>query len=1454
MCTAYHGTLMGEGMECAKAPPCFFLHVSHLLHVECMYPRYTASSNANHSHLSVRLFALLGILTLSLAPLGPLDTSFTVKIAYAATDTFNTSDTWEAPEDVCAVTVHVWGAGGGGAKDQGGGGGGGGAFASSTITVTPGVEYTVTVGTGGAGATGANGDPGGTGGDSWFGSASTVMAKGGSGGSGRNAGDGGAAGDSIGSVRQSGGNGGAGAGGGQPAGRGGGGGGGSAFTDQAGNNGTAGGNNTAGSGGTGTGNGGNGGVGNTGAVTGGAPGGGGGGSGGNSSGANGANGRVVLTYTTDPGCDDVVEITDAYFTSAPAPASASSISMTSVTATSSATTTIEYFFTAVAGTCGANHGTGGSNSGWQSSSSYTDTGLQANKCYGYTVTARDGEGNVGATSTASSTYTFANVPGAPTLSSVGTSTLSLTNDANGNPTANPATLFTIYATSSDSTWNNRYVASDGTPSASPVWLTDAQLTSLTVTSLTPETLYSFAALARNNNSIVTATSSVSATTTLAVPPPTPDPAYFSSAPTPISESAITMTSVTASSPITPVFYYFSAVAGTCGADHGTGGTDSGWQTNTVYSDIGLQANKCYGYTVTARDNDGLAGSTSTASTTYTHAAIPGAPTLSGVGPTSLTLTNDANGNPTANPATLFTVFATSSDSTWNNRYVASDGTPSASPVWLTNAQLTNLSITGLTAETLYSFSALARNNNSIVTATSTIRSTTTTAAPASLSPDPPYFTSAPAPASTSSVSMTSVSASSPHTPVEYFFSAVAGTCGANNGTGGSNSGWQTSASYTDTGLQANKCYGYTVTARDAESNVTATSTASSTYTFANVPGAPTLSAVDTTSLTLTNDANGNPTANPATLFTVFATSSDSTWNNRYVASDGTPSASPVWLTNAQLTNLTVSDLTPETLYSFSALARNNNEIVTATSTIRSTTTEGVPNLTISSANDQEFYVGQGTTTLATITVTDSSPTPVITAANNIRIRIDTARTDFRFNTGTTNLTFGGTASGRVSNPVSYEDAGATLVIPVSSNFSAGDTLTIAGAQAGSFASFANATSSLMLYVGGNTSGEPAARDTRTIRIATGLSISDHTTGQVPNQFAFLNSTDIPMFAFSLEPLGGSATTTTLTFALSNIVNINDTRITNLRLYRDNNSDRILDGGDTQVGGTGVLTVNGSTGTIVFSQPFLVSADARYILVADLNDIVDARAVTIALNQAGIDAVGVTSGMAPVVVGAITNAVHSRGPVQQEGGTGDAGGATNGGGVTGVIRTGGGGGGGGATRTPPPDPGDTIGNEPGFLAPTTATAVNGEWTNGANALTSNDTYATANTSGARQNYSDFSFPIPGTNTITGIAVKLEASRQGGSGGTISVALSWNNGTNFTDVQETSTLTTSDAVYTLGGSGELWGHSWTPAQLADGTFILRVIATPSGGSVIRLDALQVRIFHQATGGSGGAGGRT
>ena len=195
--------------------------------------------------------------------------------------------------------------------------------------------------------------------------------------------------------------------------------------------------------------------------------------------------------------------------------------------------------------------------------------------------------------------------------------------------------------------------------------------------------------------------------------PTPNPMTFASVPNDASTSSINMTATTASDPSTPIEYSFTFTA--CGSNGGTGGTSSSWQTSTSYTDTGLQVNKCYGYTVTARDSVPNTGTASGASQAYTAAAVPGTPTLSGATTSTLALTNVENGNPASSPTTLFAaqvVTTSPSHATWLNKYVDASGNPSASAVWLSDAALDAMTLRGLATSTTYGVKVKARNESS----------------------------------------------------------------------------------------------------------------------------------------------------------------------------------------------------------------------------------------------------------------------------------------------------------------------------------------------------------------------------------------------------------------------------------------------------------------------------------------------------------------------------------------------------------------------------------------------------------------------------------------------------------------------------------------------------------------------------------------------------------------------
>ncbi|MHC4844292.1 MAG: hypothetical protein ACYTEE_10865, partial [Planctomycetota bacterium] len=205
-------------------------------------------------------------------------------------------------------------------------------------------------------------------------------------------------------------------------------------------------------------------------------------------------------------------------------------------------------------------------------------------------------------------------------------------------------------------------------------------------------------------------------------PPTPDPMTFASNPTANGEDSISMTATTASDP-SGVEYFFDETTGN------PGGSDSGWQDSSSYTDTGLNAGTQYCYQVKARDK-----------------------------------------SPNQN-------------------------------------------------ETAYSTSECA---------------TTTSPDTTPPTPDPLVWASVPAAISSSAIEMIAATASDP-SGVEYYFDETSGN------PGGSDSGWQDSPSYTDSGLNAETQYCYQVKARDKSTNQNETAYSSNQCaTTQPAPAAPTV--------------------------------------------------------------------------------------------------------------------------------------------------------------------------------------------------------------------------------------------------------------------------------------------------------------------------------------------------------------------------------------------------------------------------------------------------------------------------------------------------------------------------------------------------------------------------------------------------------------------------------------
>lgn len=121
-----------------------------------------------------------------------------------------------------------------------------------------------------------------------------------------------------------------------------------------------------------------------------------------------------------------------------------------------------------------------------------------------------------------------------------------------------------------------------------------------------------------------------------------------------------------------------------------------------------------------------------------------------------------------------------------------------------------------------------------------------------------------------------------------------------------------------------------------------------------------------------------------------------------------------------------------------------------------------------------------------------------------------------------------------------------------------------------------------------------------------------------------------------------------------------------------------------------------------------------------------------------------------------------------------------------------------------------------------------WTNPGNILSSNDSYATnAVTAGGGSNNTvtthyvrgtNFGFSIPSTAVIDGIVLEVERSAGTSPGNTVDSTIRLRKNSGFVGDNKAvgGTWPASDAYQTYGSSSDLWGTTWTPAEINDAGF--------------------------------------
>jgi Fibronectin type III domain len=192
-------------------------------------------------------------------------------------------------------------------------------------------------------------------------------------------------------------------------------------------------------------------------------------------------------------------------------------------------------------------------------------------------------------------------------------------------------------------------------------------------------------------------------------------------------------------------------------------------------------------------------------------------------------------------------------------------------------------------------------------------------------PNPMTWATEPYAMSTSSISMVATTASDPDTPITYRFNFVDSPT---EGSGGTDSAWQSSTSYIDSGLEPNQQYGYQVQAKDSQNNTTGYSSTLYAYTLANIPGYPSegpFLIVTENSIRVDWTANGNPSGTE-----YFCENMD----------NGTNSG---WTTNTYWDS---TGLTCGTSYEFRVMARNGDGEETSWRFLDDTYTQGCSDISI----------------------------------------------------------------------------------------------------------------------------------------------------------------------------------------------------------------------------------------------------------------------------------------------------------------------------------------------------------------------------------------------------------------------------------------------------------------------------------------------------------------------------
>lgn len=186
----------------------------------------------------------------------------------------------------------------------------------------------------------------------------------------------------------------------------------------------------------------------------------------------------------------------------------------------------------------------------------------------------------------------------------------------------------------------------------------------------------------------------------------------------------------------------------------------------------------------------------------------------------------------------------------------------------------------------------------------------------------------------------------------------------------------------------------------------------------------------------------------------------------------------------------------------------------------------------------------------------------------------------------------------------------------------------------------------------------------------------------------------------------------------------------------------------------------------------------------------------------------------------------------------------------------------ATNTPvPPTPTNTpVSGNTGLQSPSANAAQTGGDNNGfqtspTNGYANDGLYAVDTNSGngtstsctnAKKDkhlYYNYNLNVPAGAAIDGIEIRLDGKVDSASNAPkFCVQLSWDGGTSWTTALSTSTLSTTELTYLLGGSANTWGRTWSSTDFSNTNFRVRIIMVASSTARdFSLDWVAVNVYY-------------